>query len=68
MTLAWLCAQSPLVVPIPGSTRAEGVTENIGAINVTLSPEDLKQIREVADSATIIGGRYNAHMEDTLTV
>ncbi|KAM0748831.1 aldo/keto reductase [Meredithblackwellia eburnea MCA 4105] len=66
LALAWLLAQDPLIVPIPGSTRVEGVKESISAGNITLTSEELKEIRDVVDSANIIGGRYHAHAAHSL--
>lgn len=66
LALAWLIHQSPVVVPIPGSTRVEGVKESLGALDVRLSKEDLDEIRKVAEEADVRGGRYNDHVAHTL--
>jgi aryl-alcohol dehydrogenase-like predicted oxidoreductase len=56
LALAWLLAQGPDVVPIPGSTRAERVEENAAAVNVQLSPEELATLDEIAPA--VAGERY----------
>lgn len=57
--LRWLLAQSDLIIPIPGSTRVEGVKEALDCLKVSLEERDLSQLREVVDKAVIRGGRYN---------
>lgn len=56
LVLAWLISV-PGVVVIPGSTRAEGVTESLGAYDVKLSEADIAALRKVMDNANVIGGR-----------
>ncbi|PNS20007.1 Pyridoxal reductase [Sphaceloma murrayae] len=58
LTLAWLMAQGDDVVPIPGTTRVERLKENLGALEVRLTDEEKKEIREISESAEIAGGRY----------
>jgi len=65
LVLAWLISV-PGVVPIPGSTRAEGVTESLGAYDVKLSEEDIAALRKVIDNANVKGLRYNKQMEGSL--
>ncbi|SCZ92590.1 BZ3500_MvSof-1268-A1-R1_Chr5-2g08008 [Microbotryum saponariae] len=63
LALAWNLSQADFIVPIPGSTRPEGVKEGLGALQVDLNSQDLDAIREVVDSVTIVGGRYNKHID-----
>ncbi|HET7732320.1 MAG TPA: aldo/keto reductase [Paludibacter sp.] len=67
IALAWILAQKPWIVPIPGTTKLERFNENIGAVDVELTPADLKQIDEVLSKIMIVGERYaaaNAKMID----
>lgn len=57
VALAWLLAQKPWIVPIPGTTKLARLEENLGAVNVDLSPEDLGAINEAASKITIQGAR-----------
>jgi aryl-alcohol dehydrogenase-like predicted oxidoreductase len=61
--LAWLLAQKPWIVPIPGTRRLERLDENIGASAVELTPDDLCQIESAASQITIEGARYPEHLE-----
>jgi aryl-alcohol dehydrogenase-like predicted oxidoreductase len=63
VALAWLLAQKPWIVPIPGTTKLHRLEENIGAANVELSPADLSEIEEVASTINIQGDRYPEHLE-----
>ncbi|MDH7487379.1 MAG: aldo/keto reductase [Anaerolineae bacterium] len=58
IALAWLLAQKPWIVPIPGSRRLEHLDENIGALAVELTPDDLRQIEGALSKITIQGDRY----------
>ncbi|HPF07662.1 MAG TPA: aldo/keto reductase [Spirochaetota bacterium] len=58
IALAWLIAQKPWIVPIPGTTKAERLTENIGAATVTLTPDELREIETAASKIIIQGERY----------
>jgi aryl-alcohol dehydrogenase-like predicted oxidoreductase len=58
IALAWLLAQKPWIVPIPGTTKLNRLEENIGAIDVELTGDDLRQIEEAASKITIQGARY----------
>src|SRR5450432_1888457 len=60
LALAWVLAQGDDMVPIPGTKRREFLEENIGAINVTLTPQDLARIDEVAPKGAAVGERYGA--------
>jgi aryl-alcohol dehydrogenase-like predicted oxidoreductase len=63
IALAWLLAQKPWIVPIPGTRRLERLDENIGASAVELTPDDLRQIESAASQITIEGARYPEHLE-----
>lgn len=58
IALAWLLAQKPWIVPIPGTTKLNRLEENLGAVNVELTPDDLREIEESASKITIQGARY----------
>jgi aryl-alcohol dehydrogenase-like predicted oxidoreductase len=58
MALAWLLAQKPWIVPIPGSRKLERLDENIGAVAVTLTPDDLNQIDQAMAKISVVGDRY----------
>ena len=63
IALAWLLAQKPWIVPIPGTTKLSRFEENIEAVNVELSPDDLHEIDSAASKITIQGARYPEHLE-----
>jgi len=63
IALAWLLAQKPWIVPIPGTTKLSRLEENIGAVSVELTPDDLRNIESAASSITIQGARYPEHVE-----
>jgi aryl-alcohol dehydrogenase-like predicted oxidoreductase len=63
IALAWLLAQKPWIVPIPGTRRLERLDENIGAATVELTPEDLRDIEEAASTITVQGARYPDYLE-----
>src|SRR3954463_15782771 len=58
IALAWLLAQKPWIVPIPGTTKLERLNENIGAAEVELTPDDLREIDSAASQVKIQGARY----------
>jgi len=60
IALAWLLAQKPWIVPIPGTTRLDRLEENIHAASIDLDPGDLTEIARAADSVEIEGARYSA--------
>ena len=60
IALAWLLAQRPWIVPIPGTTKLNRLDENLGAASIELSPDDLAAISRAADSVEIEGARYPA--------
>ena len=59
IALAWLLAQKPLIVPIPGTTKLRRLEENLGALNVELTPDDLNEIEEAASNISVQGNRYS---------
>jgi aryl-alcohol dehydrogenase-like predicted oxidoreductase len=63
IALAWLLAQRPWIVPIPGTTKLERLKENIGAVSVELTPEDLREIDLAASKITFEGARYPEALE-----
>jgi aryl-alcohol dehydrogenase-like predicted oxidoreductase len=60
VALAWLLAQKPWIVPIPGTTKLHRLEENLNAVDVAFSPQDLRQIDEVLDRIEVHGNRYAA--------
>ncbi len=58
IALAWLLAQKPWIVPIPGSRKLERLDENIGAMDVRLTPGDLSEIKNAMSQITVVGDRY----------
>lgn len=64
IALAWLLAQKPWIVPIPGTTNLHRLRENLGGAEVELTPEDLQSIREAISGVEIQGDRYPAHMKN----
>lgn len=63
IALAWLLAQKPWIVPIPGTTKLHRLQENIGAVAVELSKNDLQKIETAASKITIQGARYPEHLQ-----
>ncbi|MFY9646296.1 MAG: aldo/keto reductase [Terriglobales bacterium] len=63
IALAWLLAQKSWIVPIPGTTRLDRVGENIGAVAVELTPEDLREIDSASSKITVQGARYPEELE-----
>jgi aryl-alcohol dehydrogenase-like predicted oxidoreductase len=63
IALAWLLAQQPWSVPIPGTTKLARLEENIGAVAIKLTPEDLREIENAASQITIQGARYPEALE-----
>jgi aryl-alcohol dehydrogenase-like predicted oxidoreductase len=63
IALAWLLAQKPWIVPIPGTTKLHRLEENIGAAAVELTPDDLREIESAASKITVQGPRYPEHIE-----
>jgi aryl-alcohol dehydrogenase-like predicted oxidoreductase len=63
IALAWLLAQKPWIVPIPGTTKLHRLEENIGAVEVELTPEDLRDINDAASKIIVQGARYPEKLE-----
>ena len=63
IALAWLLAQKPWIVPIPGTTKRHRLDENIGAVSVELTPDDLRTIENAASKITVEGARYPEKLE-----
>ncbi len=63
IALAWLLAQKPWIVPIPGTKKFSRLKENLGAVNVELTPDDLREIESSASTITIQGERYPEALE-----
>ncbi|MDB5286071.1 MAG: aldo/keto reductase [Mucilaginibacter sp.] len=63
IALAWLLAQKPWIVPIPGTTKLHRLEENLGAANVKLTSDDLGEIESAASNITIEGARYPEHLQ-----
>ena len=63
IALAWILAQKPWMVPIPGTTKLHRLEENLGAASVELTPEDLRDINDAASKITVQGARYPEHLE-----
>lgn len=63
IALAWVLAQKPWIVPIPGTTKLHRLTENIGAVSVHLTEAELAEIEEASNQIKIVGERYPEQME-----
>ncbi len=63
IALAWLLAQKPWIVPIPGTTKLHRLEENIGAASVELAPDDLQEINNATSSIAVQGARYPEKLE-----
>jgi len=63
IALAWLLAQEPWIVPIPGTTKLHRLEENIGAVDIELTPDDLRDIDNAASQITVQGERYPEQLE-----
>jgi len=59
IALAWVLAQKPWIVPIPGTTKVHRLEENLGAVDIELTPDDLREIESTAAQITIHGDRYS---------
>ncbi|AIU72543.1 aldo/keto reductase [Hafnia alvei] len=62
IALAWLLAQKPWIVPIPGTTKLHRLTENLGAADLVLNAEDLRKIANALETVKIVGDRYPASL------
>jgi len=63
IALAWLLAQKPWIVPIPGTTKLHRLKENIGAVNIELTQDDLNEIDTALSEISVQGERYPAHLQ-----
>jgi aryl-alcohol dehydrogenase-like predicted oxidoreductase len=63
IALAWLLAQKPWIVPIPGTTKLKRLKENVGAVEVELTRDDLREIESTASQIEVKGARYPEHLE-----
>jgi aryl-alcohol dehydrogenase-like predicted oxidoreductase len=63
IALAWVVAQKPWIVPIPGTTKLHRLLENIGAVDVEVTPDDLREIDNAASEITVQGARYPENLQ-----
>jgi len=63
IALAWLLAQKPWIVPIPGTTKLHRLEENVGAASVDLNADDLRSITDALSEIKVVGDRYPAHLQ-----
>ncbi len=63
LALAWLLAQKPWIVPIPGTRKLNRLEENLGAVNIELTPEVLRDINSALSKVTVVGDRYPEELE-----
>ena len=63
IALAWLLAQKPWIVPIPGTTKLSRLDENLGAAEVELTHSDVREIAEASAKVTVEGARYPEHLQ-----
>ena len=63
IALAWILAQKPWIVPIPGTTKLHRLEENIGAVAVELTPDDLREIESAVNKIPVQGARYPEHFQ-----
>jgi aryl-alcohol dehydrogenase-like predicted oxidoreductase len=66
LSLAWVLAKKPWIVPIPGTTKRHRLEENLGAAAVKLSAADVREIEEAAASIDVQGDRYPTHLKHTV--
>jgi aryl-alcohol dehydrogenase-like predicted oxidoreductase len=66
IAIAWLLAQQPWIVPIPGTTKLARLEENLAAAAVPLTPDDLRQIESAASQITVQGARYPEQLMRTV--
>jgi aryl-alcohol dehydrogenase-like predicted oxidoreductase len=64
IALAWLLARKPWIAPIPGTTKLHRLEENIGAVGLVLTPDDLREIDDAAARINVQGARYPQHLEE----
>jgi aryl-alcohol dehydrogenase-like predicted oxidoreductase len=63
IAIAWLLAQKPWIVPIPGTTKLHRLEENVGAAGVQLTASDLGEIERAVSGIAVQGDRYPAHLQ-----
>jgi aryl-alcohol dehydrogenase-like predicted oxidoreductase len=63
IALAWLLGQKPWIVPIPGTTKVQRLEENVGAVGIELTRDDLREIENTASQIEVQGARYPEHLE-----
>ena len=63
IALAWLLAQKPWIIPIPGTTKLKRLEENIGAVEIELTPDDLREIETASSGIKVEGARYPENLE-----
>jgi aryl-alcohol dehydrogenase-like predicted oxidoreductase len=63
IALAWLLARKPWIVPIPGTTKIERLEENLGAVHLQLSPDDLHELESIASKIPVQGARYSEELQ-----
>jgi len=63
IALAWLLAQKPWIVPIPGTTKLRRLEENLGAVDIELTPEDVRQLESAASKIPVQGARYPEELQ-----
>ena len=63
IALAWLLAQKPWIVPIPGTTKLHRLDENLGAAALELTPGDIREMDSAASKITVEGARYPEHLQ-----
>ncbi len=63
VALAWVLAQKPWIVPIPGTTKLHRLRENLGAVSLQLAPEDLRTLESAAAQVRVQGARYPEHLQ-----
>ena len=63
IALAWLLAQKPWIVPIPGTTKRHRLEENLGAATIQLTADDLREIDRAAAQIEVLGARYPEHLQ-----
>jgi aryl-alcohol dehydrogenase-like predicted oxidoreductase len=68
IAIAWLLAQRPWIVPIPGTTKLHRLEENIGAVAIELTPDDLRDIDSALAKVTVQGARYPEQMQRTVGI
>src|SRR3984957_757456 len=66
VALAWLLAQKPWIVPIPGTTKLHRLEENLGGASVELTPNDLNKIHDALSGIEVQGERYSAHLQKAI--